>query len=160
MLTIPKHLLQLTGPADIETKEPQSMQLEPTKFIGKNGVEIKAGDLIKIEHIYKNCEFRDREKFTRMEDSHIAIHYDEGNVIRTSLEWVTFRVQWLGACMVAIRENYSSFGKCTNLRELPIQERVINFNAHFKPELFEVLQETNHVDNSQTFVTTHGSGGY
>ena len=136
------------------------MQLEPTKFIDKNGVEIKAGDLIKIEHVYENRQFRDREKFIRMDDGHTVSHYDEGDTIANSLEWVTFRVQWWGACMVATRENYSSFGKRTNLKELPIQERVIHLNTHFKPELFEVLQETSHVDNSVSLVTTQEGRGY
>lgn len=117
------------------------LQLEPTQFIDKHGVPIKAGDLIKISHIYKNRQFRDREKFTRIWDGTIVSEYDEGDVISESLEWVTFRVQWRGSQLVGVREDYSSNGKYTNLRELPIRDCVIDLGSHFKSELFEVVTE-------------------
>ena len=157
-------MLQLTGQADIETNKHKNMQLEPTRFFDKNKVEIKAGNLIKISHIYENRQFRDREEFWRMEDGSIRSRYNEGDVIGSSVEWVAFRVQWFGACMCGIREDYSTIGKYTNMRELPIQESCIKLNAHFKSELFEVLQELsgfdNKFDNSVSLVATHGSGGY
>jgi hypothetical protein len=117
------------------------LQLEPTQFFDKNGVKIKAGDLIKISHMFKNRQFRDREKFTRMEDGRITAHYDEGDVVSESLEWVAFRVQWWGSCLVGEREDYSSKGRYTNLRELPISCVVINLDSHFKSESFEVVNE-------------------
>lgn len=159
-MTIPSVQPQFRDLEDTKTKETQNMQLEPTKFIDKNGVEIKGGDLLYIEHVYENRQFRDRETFIRMEDGHIVSHYDEGDVISKSLEWVTYRVEWWGACMVAERENYSSLGRYTNKRELPINERVIYLNACFEPELFEVLQETSDLYNSVSLVTTQGGEGY
>jgi hypothetical protein len=136
------------------------MQLEPTKFIDKNGVEIKAGNLIKISHMYENRQFRDRKEFWHMEDGSIRSKYNEGDVIGSSLEWVTFRVQWFGACMRGVREDYSTFGKYTNMRELPIQECCIDLDGHFESELFEVLQESSGFDsgfdNSVSLVKTLG----
>jgi hypothetical protein len=117
------------------------LQLEPTQFLDKNGVKIKAGDLIKISHMFKNRQFRDREKFTRMEDGRIIAHYDEGDVVSESLEWVAFRVQWWGSCLKGEREDDSAKGKYTNLRELPISAAVIDLDSHFESELFEVVTE-------------------
>lgn len=117
------------------------LQLEPTQFIDKHGVPIKAGDLIKASHIYKNRQFRDREKFTRIWNGTIVSEYDEGDIISESLEWVTFRVQWWGSQLKGKREDYSSNGKYTNLRELPIRDCVIDLDSHFRSELFEVVTE-------------------
>jgi hypothetical protein len=76
-----------------------------------------------------------------MEDGRITAHYDEGDVVSESLEWVAFRVQWWGSCLVGEREDYSSKERCTNLRELPISCAVIRLDSHFEFRSFEVIAE-------------------
>jgi hypothetical protein len=134
------------------------MQTEPKQFFDKNGNPIKAGDLIKLKSEVEIKKHPGREVVKRdwNESSYIAL--DEGETIGSSIEWVAFRVQWWGSCLVAKRESWSNF------QRKPISDAVIYLNTHFQSELFEVLQESsgsdNGLDNSVSFVTSPGSGGY
>lgn len=81
-------------------------------FKDRNGKEIKVGDTL-----YRELFARKRERsghkwvaIQSMGDREVIVS-DEGALLNATPQWITRKVTWSGACMCAVRDEYSDFNE-------------------------------------------------
>ena len=120
------------------------LQSSPKEFYDKHGKKICAGCLIKL-----TAKVRKRERsgecrvaYNGMSGER-SIVPDEGELDKGTKEWVTFRVGWSGACLVAEREECSDFDRIQSGEtkgKISLQPWRHLMGACFDSSKFEVME--------------------
>ena len=79
-------------------------------FKDSNGRDIQAGDILYREVF---ARWRERPGHKRVAINGMsgqeAVVRDEGNLLNATPQWITRKVRWSGACLIAERHEYSDF---------------------------------------------------
>lgn len=81
------------------------IQTKPKLFTDKNGKRIKPEDTLYREFFARWRKFPGHQKVL----SETTIISDEGELQEAEKHWVTYQIEWKGACLVAFRKNCSDF---------------------------------------------------
>lgn len=86
----------------------------PEVFKDKNGTSIKAGDVLFRKFFVRHRERpgHKRVAISGMSGEEVIVP-DEGKLKEAEEHWVTYRVKWSGACMIAERGDFSDFQALT-----------------------------------------------
>jgi len=82
---------------------------EAKKFYDKNGVEIKAGDILYREFYSRRRERPCQKRVAYDMMGNEVIVSDEGELLSPEKQWIKHKVGWSGACMVMSRYDTSNF---------------------------------------------------
>ena len=119
-------------------------------FLDGNGIEIKAGDILRRDFY---ARWRERPGHKRvairaMNDEEVIVP-DEGDLLESQKHWVTYKVGWAGACLVAERHKYSDFQALTQAELFDEDGRQIHegsashyFNGVFDSTVYEVSEDS------------------
>ena len=89
----------------------------------RNGREIRAGDVIRMQFHVRRRQFpgRVRAAIQSLSGQEVVVS-DEGAYLPPTVQWVEFKVRWDGACLVAERVKESdtqaiASGSCTSVQD-------------------------------------------
>lgn len=112
-------------------------------FKDKNGIEIKAGDVLLRKFIARMREYPGRKIVTvNSMSSRELIIPDEGKLLNREEHWVKYHVTWSGACLIAERGDCSDF-------QILIQSELFDYDGnkicegsgfHYFNEVFDSTQ--------------------
>ena len=115
-------------------------------FKDKNGSEIKAGDILFRNYIARRRERpgNKRAAVDGMSGADVIVP-DEGGLLEGEMHWVTYKVRWDGACMIAERNAWSDFDALCNAEKFDYDGKSINvgsgfyyMNSVFDSEAYEI----------------------
>ena len=116
-------------------------------FRDKNGTPIKAGDTLR-RVFYARWRERPGHKrvaFDGMSGNDVIVA-DEGDLLERKKHWVTYKVKWSGACLVADRLAYSDFQALCGAELFDeagykiFEGSAFHYlNANFKSKVYEII---------------------
>ena len=121
----------------------------PEVFKDKNGRPIKAGDVLFRKFFVRKRERpgNKRVAISGMSGEEVIVS-DEGKLKEAEEHWVTYRVKWSGACMIAERAEFSDFSAVTadeifdeNGKRISEGSKFHYMNCVFDSRVYEVLND-------------------
>ncbi len=114
----------------------------PRVFKDKNGQSIRAGDIL-FRKIFVRRRQRPGHRRIAIDgmSGREEIVSDEGRFLKPEQHWITRKVGWAGACMVAERADYSDF-------------QAIMGHSLFDEDGKEILEKSAIIDMSNVFDST------
>ena len=119
----------------------------PRIFKDKNGSEIKAGDILLRNYIARRRERAGHKRVAvdGMSGADVIVP-DEGGLLEGEKHWVTYKVRWDGACMIAERHAWSDFQALSNAEQFDHDGKRIYegsgfyyMNSAFDSEAYEII---------------------
>jgi hypothetical protein len=114
-------------------------------FYDKHGVEIKAGDILRHDFFARMRERPGHKSVAMNGFGEDVILPDEGILLGAQSHWVTYKVEWRGACLIADRYECSDFNVLLNAELFDENNKHIYegdtlhyFNNIFDSTLYEI----------------------
>ena len=106
--------------------------MEPKTFKDSAGKTIRPGDIL-YRQFY--ARWRERPGYKRVAEGSLSgrdvIVSDEGGLKPPTSHWVTYIVEWDGACLIAKRHTWSDFQALTGAEHFDAKGRKISERAAF-----------------------------
>lgn len=108
------------------------MQMQPSQFKDKNGVTIKAGDIL-ICRFFARWRERPGHKRVAVESmsGRDVIVSDEGGLKDAEEHWAKYNVGWMGACLIAERGECSDFQTLMQAERFDAKGKMIDIGSGF-----------------------------